>query len=153
MSFQATCLGLTIELIIFGLTGGAPPVWFFPLGVASFSISAFLNLVVSGLLVLRLVLTHYELKREGSLGYSHNLLPLITILVESGIFTFVSQVIWTVLFGLQNPGFNSINGAITMIYVSTSFLCLLGSNKLTCLFSERASPPLLFSFGWPWELH
>lgn len=120
----STCLGLTIELIRIGLAG-QPPVWFFPLGVASFSISAFVNFVVSGLLVLRLVLTHYELKREGTLDYSQALLPLITILVESGIFTFVGQIVWTVLFGLQNTGFNSINGPITMIYGITPTVILV----------------------------
>lgn len=136
---QAMTLTVTIKLALLGLN--PPPVWFFPLGAASFSVSALVNSVVTALLVLKLVVAHREVNQDGQLGSTQSLLPVIAVLAESGIFTVVAQIIWTVLFGLQNTGFNSVDGSITMIYVSA--VQLLRYVRLTNWVPQGITPTII----------
>lgn len=110
---------VNIELIILsGSISSSIPFWFFPLGLASFSISAGVNTLVTGLLVLKIVKTHQDITKDVPCGSTHSLLPLAAILVESGIVIFFAQVIWTIFFGLHSTGFIVVSGSLTMLYVS-----------------------------------
>lgn len=117
----ATSLGLVAELSLLqnDLLNPNIPTWFFPMGVASFSLSLTVNTIVTGLLVLKLILLHREVTNAlptSSIRRGNELLPIISLLVESGMFTFMGQLVWVVLFRLQNTGLNSVGSPITMIY-------------------------------------
>lgn len=123
---------LTIKYLAIGATG-APPAWWFKMALASFSISLCVNAVVTGLLVLKIVLLHRSQQRLGPvLQGLYQLRPLISIVVESGMFTLVAQTLWVVFVQLQtkgNPGFGAIVGSTTMIYVSFVYHCLYQSHR------------------------
>lgn len=115
----ATSLSLVAELSLSRL-GNDPqnlPAWFFPIGVASFSLSTAVTAIVAGLLVLKLIAVDLEVTGSLSLRRLGSNLLSMTSLTEIGIFMFMSQLAWVVLFKLQNPGFNSITGSMIMIYV------------------------------------
>ena len=151
ISIQVTSMTVNVQLIILaGSSAPTIPLWFYPLGLASFSISAGVNTLVTGLLVLKIVKTHQEIMKDAPFGSSHSLLPLIVILVESGAIIFFAQVIWTIFFGLHNTGFNVVSGPLTMVYVSRN--CWSGDEAtLIYLNYSRESPLPLLLFGLPTE--
>ncbi|KDR77496.1 hypothetical protein GALMADRAFT_138599 [Galerina marginata CBS 339.88] len=126
-----TSFALAITLSIqTGISGaGAFPNWFFKLGVGSFSISLCVNAVVTSLLVLKIVRLHRELASGGPRTRGmYELRPLISIIIESGMFTLVAQTLWVVFVQLEsdgNPGFGAIIGPTTMIYGITPTLVLV----------------------------
>ena len=141
MGHAATSLTLVVQLSLFrnDLQNVNPPTWFFPMGVASFSLSLTVNTIVTGLLVLKLVLLHREIRRslpDSSTHKGYDLLPVISVLIESGMFTFIGQLVWVVLFRLQSPGFNAVGSPITMIYVSPR--------------QRNNDTIILFWYNWPW---
>lgn len=110
---------VNIQLIILsGSDSPNIPIWFFPLGLAAFSISAGVNTIVTGLLVLKIMKTHQDITKDAPCGSTHSLLPLVAILVESGVILFFAQVIWTIFFGIHSPGFIVMSGSLTMLYAS-----------------------------------
>ena len=138
MGHAATSLTLVVQLSLFrnDLQNVNPPTWFFPMGVASFSLSLTVNTIVTGLLVLKLVLLHREIRHslpDSSTHKGYDLLPVISVLIESGMFTFIGQLVWVVLFRLQSPGFNAVGSPITMIYVSAR---------------QRNNKTIIYD--WPW---
>lgn len=95
------------------------------MALASFSISLCVNAVVTGLLVFKIISIHRYNNREAPtvVNGSYQLRPLISIIIESGMFTLVAQTLWVVFVQLEtkgNPGFGAIVGSTTMIYVSVS---------------------------------
>ncbi|KAF8801570.1 hypothetical protein BYT27DRAFT_7198123 [Phlegmacium glaucopus] len=125
----ATSLSLVAELSVLRSDPHNIPPWFLPMGVASFSLSLTVNTIVTGLLVLKLVLLHREVTRALPTSSIHRggqgLFPLISILIESGMFTFIGQLVWVVMFRLQNTGFNSVGSPITMIYGITPTIIIV----------------------------
>ena len=114
----ATSLSLVAELSLFRNDPQNLPAWFFPIGIASFSISSGVNAIVAGLLCLKLIAVHREVTHSlPALSLRSNLLPMTSLLLETGVFLFMGQLVFVVLFGLQNPGFNSIGSPMIMIYV------------------------------------
>ncbi|KDR68914.1 hypothetical protein GALMADRAFT_145933 [Galerina marginata CBS 339.88] len=98
------------------------PVWFFPMGTASFSISLSVNTIVTALLIWKLVQAHGEVPAGKG---KHNLRLLISMLIESGMLTFVSQLTWVVLFQIQNNGLSAWGSPLTMIYGITPTVVLV----------------------------
>jgi hypothetical protein len=120
-------LTVTIEQGIVGL--GVVPNWFLRMALGSFSISLCVNAVVTGLLVLKIVRIHRELVSIGPRTRGmYNLRPLISIIIESGMFTFVAQTLWVVFVRLEsdgNTGFGAVDSPTTMIYGITPTLVLV----------------------------
>lgn len=110
---------LTIKQLLLGVTG-ILPAWWFKMALGSFSISLCVNAAVTGLLVLKIVLLHRAFVKSGTRTRRlYDLRPLISILIESGMFTFVAQTIWVIFVRLQsdgNPGFSAVVTPTTMIY-------------------------------------
>ncbi|KAF8868255.1 hypothetical protein CPB84DRAFT_1809153 [Gymnopilus junonius] len=109
-----TDIVLVAELGVFGPAPRNPPDWFTKLGTSSFSISLATNTIVTAILVLKLLIVHRELEGSGVKG--DYLSTVVSILIESGALTFISQLIWVVLFSLQNitTGFDAV-GALTAL--------------------------------------
>ncbi|KJA17775.1 hypothetical protein HYPSUDRAFT_70411 [Hypholoma sublateritium FD-334 SS-4] len=104
-----TDIVLVAELGLFGPASRAAPDWFTKLGTASFSISLATNAIVTAVLVAKLIMVHRELTGDGY-AHGHYISVVIAMLIESGALTFVAQLIWVVLFSLQNvsSGFNAV---------------------------------------------
>ncbi|KDR84559.1 hypothetical protein GALMADRAFT_206125 [Galerina marginata CBS 339.88] len=104
------------------------PEWFTPLGIASFSISLGVNAVVSSLLTLKLYTLHKGMTRTWMAAVGRgkiNLLPVISMLIESGMFTFIAQVIYVVFFSLGSNIFLCIGTPIAMVYGITPTLLVV----------------------------
>jgi len=147
----ATSLTLVVQLSLFrnDLQNVNPPTWFFPMGVASFSLSLTVNTIVTGLLVLKLVLLHREIRRslpDSSTHKGYDLLPVISVLIESGMFTFIGQLVWVVLFRLQSPGFNAVGSPITMIYGITPTIIIVRVSKKTSYDNQHVKPESTLRF-------
>lgn len=113
---------LVVGLSYFGPTPRNRPDWYTQLGTTSFSISLATNTIVTAILILRLVMVHREV-RKIVVGRNHYLVEIVAMLIESGALTFISQLIWVVLFSLQNisTGFDAI-AAVTALSCVRCFL-------------------------------
>ncbi|KAF8808531.1 hypothetical protein BYT27DRAFT_7241660 [Phlegmacium glaucopus] len=116
----ATSLTLVGELVIIGKTQqfNDPPAWFTPIGILSFSLSLVVNAIFTGLLVFKIVKTSLASRRSGERNpWSKNdVLPPISILIESGVVLFVAELLWVVFFSLNSNEFYLFGGPITMTY-------------------------------------
>ncbi|KAF8812068.1 hypothetical protein BYT27DRAFT_7183234 [Phlegmacium glaucopus] len=116
----ATSLTLVGELVILGKTQqfSHPPVWFFPIGILSFSLSLVVNAIFTGLLVFKIVKTSLAFRRSCARnpGGKNDLLPLLCILIESGVVLFVVELLWVVLFSLNSNEFYVFSGPTAMTY-------------------------------------
>jgi len=92
--------------------------WVIPLAISSICISLALNAIVTGLLVLRIVLVHMESRRSMSDAERrlHDLSPVISILVETGMVTFVCQLLFVIIFALQETSAIIIGSPMIMLY-------------------------------------
>ena len=113
----ATSLSLIAELSIFRNDLQDLPVWFSRMGVASYSIDTAVNGIIAALLVLKLIAVHREDTRSSPASCPRNLISMPSLLMETGMFMFIGQLVFVILFKLQNPGFNSIASPMIMIYV------------------------------------
>ncbi|KAF8806051.1 hypothetical protein BYT27DRAFT_7141559 [Phlegmacium glaucopus] len=116
----ATSLTLVGELVILGKTQqfNDPPAWFTPIGILSFSLSLAVNAIFTGLLVFKIVKTSLAFRRSGARnpGGKNDYLPLISILIESGVVLFVVELLWVVLFSLNSNEFYLFGGPIAITY-------------------------------------
>ncbi|KDR68897.1 hypothetical protein GALMADRAFT_145919 [Galerina marginata CBS 339.88] len=120
LAFTSFTIAITLvgEIISVGNGEGGLPPWFTPLGTTSFSVSLSVNTIITGLLILKLVDVHRRLGK----GHDHSgsgglkLVQLISFLIESGMLSFVTQLIWVVLFSLEDKNFGSdaIGGVTTL---------------------------------------
>jgi hypothetical protein len=99
------------------------PVWWVPMGVTAFSLSLAVNTIVTGLLVFKIVLEYRKIKHSSynpngdHLTWRRNILPIIAILIETGLMTFVGQMAWTISYGLQSNVFGLVAGVVIVLYV------------------------------------
>ena len=83
-----------------------------------------MNALVTGLIVYRIVVVYNEIR-----GFNSNiqtiahgngrrdLNPLISILIESGLMTFVGQLAQSLMFRFAGDAFPLISGVVVMLYV------------------------------------
>lgn len=99
------------------------PAWTTPLAISSLCISLALNTIVTGLLVLRIamLLMWSRRSRVQADRRLYDISPVISILIETGMVTFVSQLLLVVLLGLRSASATFIvGGSMIMIYVGSS---------------------------------
>ena len=103
---------------------GTAPSWIIALAISSICISLALNALVTGLLVLRITLVHRQCRRAmaqtGRDLYDIQVSPVMMILIESGMMTFVSQLALVIVFGLQNASAIVVGSPMVMVYVGSS---------------------------------
>jgi hypothetical protein len=93
------------------------------MGVTAFSLSLAVNTIVTGLLVLKIVLEYRQITHSSCnpnrdhLTWRKNILPIIAILIETGLMTFVGQMAWTISYGLQSNVFGLVAGVVIVLYV------------------------------------
>ena len=96
------------------------PAWWVPMGVTAFSLSLGVNAIVTGLLVLKIILECRQTKSANHLNWRKNIVPIIAILIETGLMTFVGQLAWTISYGLGSNVFGLVAGIVVMLYVGVS---------------------------------
>ncbi|KAF8803464.1 hypothetical protein BYT27DRAFT_7304753 [Phlegmacium glaucopus] len=104
------------------------PPWAIPLAISSLCISLALNAIVTGLLVLKIaiVLTRSRRSRGHADPRLYDLSPVISILIETGMATFVSQLLLVIVFGLESISATVIVGTpIVMIYGMTPTIVIV----------------------------
>ncbi|KIJ30119.1 hypothetical protein M422DRAFT_120827, partial [Sphaerobolus stellatus SS14] len=92
------------------------------LGTAGFSISLAVNALVTMMLVGRIWMFMRQSRDVLAPGHSTYLHPIISMLIESGVFILAAQMCWVIFFKLQTPPWYLIGGPITMIYGITPTL-------------------------------
>ncbi|KAF8808527.1 hypothetical protein BYT27DRAFT_7188840 [Phlegmacium glaucopus] len=116
----ATSLTLIGKLVIIGKTKqfSNPPAWFSPFGTLSFSLSLAVNAIFTGLLVFKIIKASLAFRRSciRNPRGKKDLLPLICMLIESGIVLFVVESLWVLLFSLDSNAFYLLSGLVPMIY-------------------------------------
>ena len=96
------------------------PAWWVPMGVTAFSLSLGVNAIVTGLLVLKITLEYRQTKCSNHLDWRRNIVPIIAILIETGLMTFVGQLAWTISYGLESNVFSLVAGVVIMLYVGVN---------------------------------
>lgn len=144
LTYLVSCSGGEFALV--GLLGSVQPGGaaaivgrLIPTGNAAFSLSLATNTITTALIVFRIVKISRDI--DPLAGGSH-LRPAVAMVIESGMFTFVVQLMWVVFFSLnRHPGFYLIGGFTTMTYVRPSFLSPSPANQLT--FTQGITPTVL----------
>ena len=101
------------------------PDWYFSAVTAFFFLSLCVNAVTTALIVYRIMTVYNDLRGFNANSSSHgsgqrNLNPLISILIESGLLTFVGQLAQTIMYKSVTVAFPLVGGCVVMLYVRVS---------------------------------
>ena len=96
------------------------PYVFYPLVLSFFSLSLAENALITGLIIFK-ILTVYRDSRANGIG--RRLVPTISILIESGVITFMAQLVLTLIYKFDNTAYPIICGFIVQLYVSFAVNC------------------------------
>ena len=115
------------------------PNWYISDITAYFALSLVVNSVTTALIVYRIMNVYNSLRgfnvNSSSYGngqHNLNLNTLISILIESGLITFVAQLAQSILFGYEpaNEEFPLVSGCVVMLYVRLPLFWLSYSHLL-----------------------
>ena len=95
---------------------------YFSLVLSFFSLSLAENALVTGLLVFKILTVYRGIRElESRIGYANGLrrdvIRIITILLESGVITFIAQLVQTLVFRFDYAAYRIIGGPVDQIYV------------------------------------
>ena len=104
------------------------PPWYESAVTAFFFISLGVNTLTTALIVYKIVTVYKEIRgfSTSSVGTStygtgqRDLTPLISILIESGLMTFVGQLTQSIMFKSASDAFPLVAGSVVMLYVRAS---------------------------------
>jgi hypothetical protein len=129
-----TTLGFNIKFIA---DNTDLPDWYFSAVTAFFFVSLAVNALVTGLIVYRIITVYNDIRgfssnsninsnvqqpsAYGSSSGQRNLYPLISILIESGLITFVAQLAQSIMYKSATEAFPLVGGCVVMLYgISTT---------------------------------
>ena len=116
--------GITLVVVVGMCRSETLPPLTISLAISSICISLALNSIVTGLLVLRITLVHRQCRRAMAQAsrrpYDLQVSPVISILIETGMMTFVSQLVLVIVFGLQSASAIVVGSPMVMVYVGSS---------------------------------
>ena len=108
------------------------PDWYLSAVTAFFFLSLAVNALVTALIVYRIITvyndirgfnTNFQASAPGS--GQRNLLPVISILIESGMITFIAQLAQSIMYKFSNEIFPLIGGGVVVCYVRDSCRLLI----------------------------
>jgi len=117
-----TTLGFQIRAVADNLDF---PSWYLSAVTAFFFVSLGANALDTGLIVYKIISVYNDIrgfntsKSNGQSAYGNgqrNLYPLISILVESGLITFVAQLMQSIMYKSAGEAFPLIGGVVVMLY-------------------------------------
>jgi hypothetical protein len=158
-----TTLSLLIQETVDNLP---PPNWYRSVVSAFFFISLGVNALVTSLIVYRIITVYNDIRGFQSNGPANhhgigqrNLYPLISILIESGLITFVAQLAQSILYLVANDAFPLVGGCVVILYVRVSCRLLIYyfnviyllhrvfRRQLSLCVSRRAFPTIIIHQG------
>ena len=89
-----------------------------------FSLSLVENALATGLIVAKILIVNRDIRGlEIRVGYANqglgrDIVPIVSILIESGMITFVAQLVQIFMFKFANTAYPIIGGPVVMLYVS-----------------------------------
>ena len=99
---------------------------------AFFFISLVVNAIVTALIVYKIITVYNDIRGINSNVQANahgngqrNLYPLISILIESGLITFVGQLAQPIMYNSVTEAFPLVNGCVVMLYVRASCRLLI----------------------------
>ena len=104
------------------------PPWYKPAVTAFFFISLGVNTLATGLIVYKIVSVYNGIRGFNTSTYGpgqRDLYPLVSILIESGLITFVGQLLQSITYMFAQNIFSVFGGSVVMLYVRTSSCRLL----------------------------
>jgi hypothetical protein len=123
-------LSTEIKEVIYNVSGNlytySIPSWYMPAVTTFFFLSLAVNALVTALIVYRIITLYNDIRgfgtnsSQGSLLGHRDLNPLISILIESSLITFIAQLIQTVMYKAAIDAFPLISGSVVMLYVRAS---------------------------------
>ena len=88
----------------------------YPLALSLFSLSLAENALVTGLIISKILIVYREIRGlENSVGY---IVPIISILIESGVITFIVQLVQTLMYKFYITAYPILSGLVVPLYVS-----------------------------------
>ena len=101
--------------------GGVLPDWYIPAVLSFFSLSLVVNALVTGLIISKILSVYRETCTLGlggpDSGFKRELVPVLSILIESGMITLAVQLMQTLMFKFDIRAYAIIHGFVVMIYV------------------------------------
>jgi hypothetical protein len=93
---------------------------FLSLVTSFFSLSLAENALVTGLIITKILLVYREIQGlECRVG--RDIAPIISILIESGVITFLGQLLQTSMYKFENIAYPIVGRPVVMLYVSCFF--------------------------------
>ena len=120
-------LGIQIKYYVSISLLSTPP-WYDSAVTAFFFLSLGVNTLTTSLIVYKIVSVYNDIRgfnakiNVGTLAYGtgqRDLYPLISILIESGLVTFVGQLAQSIMYKTAPDAFPLVGGCVVMLYVRT----------------------------------
>ena len=133
------------------------PDWYFSAVTAFFFLSLGVNALVTAMIVYKIATTYRNIQgissgnvRGGAHGNGQrDLNPLVSIMIESGLITFVGQLVQSIMYKSANAAFPLVGGCVVMLYVRVSCrLSLWCFNFIYLLHREFRRQLFLCASGW-----
>jgi len=133
LAFLVTAL-TTLGFQIKDLADNLPlPDWYLSAVTAFFFISLGVNTLVTGLIVYRIMNVYNDIREVDTSvhasAHGKNLNPLVSILIESGLITFVGQLAQSIMYKSATEAFPLVGGCVVMLYGLTSTAVLVRVEK------------------------
>ena len=100
-----------------------PPVkLYITMALSLFSLSLAENALVTGLVIFKIIVVYRDIQElESRVGYANGLgrdvVRIISILIESGVVTFIAQLVHTLMYKFDGIAYPIIGGPVVQIYV------------------------------------
>ena len=127
-----TTLGFAIKYVVVGVVNFPP--WYQSAVTAFFCLSLGVNALVTALIIYKIITIYKDIRARGfntsnvqtstNRNEQSHLYPLTSMLLESGLITFIGQLAQSIMYKTAGSGFLLIYGSIVMLYVR-SFCRLL----------------------------
>jgi uncharacterized membrane protein YjfL (UPF0719 family) len=118
-----TTLGFNIKFV----ADNAPiPDWYFSAVTAFFFLSLGVNTLVTALIVYKIMTLYNDIRgidtsNVQAIAHGNNLNLFVSILIESGLITFVGQLAQSIMYKSANFAFPLVGGCVVMLYVRASY--------------------------------
>jgi hypothetical protein len=90
----------------------------YPLALSFLSLSLAENALVTGLIISKILTVYREIRGlESRVGLGRDLVPIISILIESGVITFMVQLVQTLMYKFDVTAFPILGALAIQLYV------------------------------------
>jgi hypothetical protein len=140
---------VTISLI-------STPIWYDTAVTTFFFLSLGVNTLTTALIVHKIITVYKEIRGFGDSSVrtstygtgQRNLYPLISILIESGLITFVGQLAQSIMYKAAPDAFPLVGGCVVMLYVRASCRLLIWRRNFILLYRGFRQQLSLFVSRW-----